>query len=86
MQPEFHASRLQARTMSPQVTWRVAYLIGWLVLGAMLAADSRSSHAADVGVGSHPAQLSLRSSSGHDFSSDSGEMPPAQRALQVRTD
>jgi hypothetical protein len=48
MKPEFHAPRLEARKISPQSTWRFAYLFGWLVLGAMLAAGARNSHAVGI--------------------------------------
>jgi len=49
MKPELHAPRSQAGKISPQATWRFAYLFGWLVLGTMLAAGARNSHAAGVG-------------------------------------
>jgi hypothetical protein len=39
---------LEARKISPQSTWRFAYLFGWLVLGAMLAAGARNSHAVGI--------------------------------------
>jgi hypothetical protein len=44
MRSELHTSRSPERKISPQATWRFAYLLGWLVLGAMLAAG-RGAHA-----------------------------------------
>ena len=45
MRHEHQAAGSPAKTISPRATWRFAYLLGWLVLGAMLAAGARNAHA-----------------------------------------
>ncbi len=45
MKPDLHFVACPASTISPRATWRFAYLLGWLVLGAILAASARNAHA-----------------------------------------
>jgi hypothetical protein len=48
MRPELQAADFPVKTISPRATWRFAYLLGWLVLSAMLAAGAHSAHATET--------------------------------------
>jgi hypothetical protein len=52
MRAELQSISSSVKTISPRTTWRFAYVLGWLVLSAMLAAGAHGAHAAETsGVG-----------------------------------